>query len=254
MCSQIRISDSIPPVCYTRTSAGPGHPPGSCAFLFMASEKQIAANRLNSQHSTGPRTEAGKSVSRMNALQSGLHAESHIIRGEAPEALAQLTAEYYAEWNPVTPRQRDLVDTVIHNQWLIRRLRLTEADLYAHHYQRRDDDFDEQRRYKVLQRKHHFADAFNSLEKLLLRLQSRLNSLERSNRAALKELRDLQSGAGASACQPAEGPQLVAIEAESSDIGFVPSSAETEPSADPAPHTLVPQPPHPESPIGFVPQ
>jgi len=197
----------------------------------MATEKQIAANRLNSQKSTGPRTESGKSTTRMNALQSGLHAESHIIRGEAPEALAQLTAEYYAEWHPVTPRQRDLVDTVVHNQWLIRRLRLTEADLYARHYQGRDDDFEEKWRFKVLQREHPLADAFGSLEKRLLRLQSRVNSLERSNRAALKELRELQA---------------LDTEPPSDPIGFVPSTAESIIPGERAALSLVPQPPPPE--------
>src|SRR6516164_1744976 len=111
----------------------------------MATEAQILANRRNSQLSTGPRSEAGKSVSRMNALQSGLHAESLVIRTEDSAALAELSAEYYAEFHPVTPRQRDLVDTLVHNQWLIRRLRLTEADLHATHFQERDDNFDEKR-------------------------------------------------------------------------------------------------------------
>ena len=194
----------------------------------MATEKQIAANRLNSQKSTGPRTQVGKSVSSLNALQSGLYAECHIIRGEAPEALAQLTAEYYAEWHPVTPRQRDLVDTVVHNQWLIRRLRLTEADLYARHYQGRDDDFEEKWRFKVLQREHPLADAFGSLEKRLLRLQSRVNSLERSNRAALKELRELQA---------------LETEPPSDPIGFVPSIAGPAPAGGRAPLSPVPQSP-----------
>jgi len=211
----------------------------------MATEKQILANRLNSQKSTGPRTDAGKSVSRWNALKSGLHAESLIIRSEDPESYEQLAAEYHAEFHPVTPRQRDLVDTVIHNQWLIRRLRLTEADLYALHYQGRDDGFEEKWRFKVLQRQHPLADAFSSLETRLLRLQSRLNSLERSNRAALKEL----SGAGASACQPAEGRQDTETEPSSPEIGFVPSNPEDPANPSPQPATPVALPP----PIGFVP-
>jgi hypothetical protein len=38
----------------------------------MASEKQIAANRANAQHSTGPRTAAGKRNSSRNSYHHGL--------------------------------------------------------------------------------------------------------------------------------------------------------------------------------------
>ena len=217
----------------------------------MASEKQIAANRLNSQKSTGPRSDAGKQASRMNALKSGLHAESHTIRGEDPEALVRLTAEYHAEFRPVTPRQRELVDTVVHNTWLIRRLRLTETELHALHFQGRDDNFEEKWRFKVLQRQYPLADSFASLETRLLRLQSRLNSLERSTRVALKELQALQ----AEACQPAEESST------SSPIGFVPSDPQALPpesrtadSPEPdAPAARIPNPQSPAPEIGFVP-
>src|SRR6516165_1417381 len=103
----------------------------ACAFLFTASEKQILANRRNSQHSTGPRSEAGKSVSRMNALQSGLHAESLTIRSEEPAAFEALKAEYYAELAPAGAVERDLVDTIIHNQWMLRRYRRVEEEIWA---------------------------------------------------------------------------------------------------------------------------
>ena len=38
----------------------------------MATEKQIAANILNAQKSTGPKTEEGKNKSRLNAKRDGL--------------------------------------------------------------------------------------------------------------------------------------------------------------------------------------
>jgi hypothetical protein len=44
----------------------------------MATEKQILANQQNAQHSTGPRTEAGKRRSRRNAVRHGLTAETLI--------------------------------------------------------------------------------------------------------------------------------------------------------------------------------
>src|SRR5664279_5507564 len=47
------------PVCYRRANGG-----------RMATKSQIQANRRNANLSTGPRTEQGKAVSRMNALQT----------------------------------------------------------------------------------------------------------------------------------------------------------------------------------------
>jgi hypothetical protein len=38
----------------------------------MASEKQIKANRANAKKSTGPKSDAGKAISRLNAMTHGL--------------------------------------------------------------------------------------------------------------------------------------------------------------------------------------
>ena len=57
----------------------------------MASEKQIEANRANAQHSTGPKTPAGKAISRLNALKHGLTAEIAVIRPRELETPAYQT-------------------------------------------------------------------------------------------------------------------------------------------------------------------
>ena len=93
----------------------------------MASLPQIEANRRNSQLSTGPRTSAGKSTSSRNATRSGIYAESVLITGEDPAELAALTREYEDSCRPVGPRERAVVDTLIHTDWLIRRMRLLET-------------------------------------------------------------------------------------------------------------------------------
>ena len=48
----------------------------------MSSIKQIEANRLNAEKSTGPRTTEGKSVVAANALKHGIFARSPAIVGE----------------------------------------------------------------------------------------------------------------------------------------------------------------------------
>ena len=50
----------------------------------MTTQAQTAANRINSQKSTGPRTAEGKAVVSQNAVKHGLLAREAVIRGEDP--------------------------------------------------------------------------------------------------------------------------------------------------------------------------
>src|SRR5258708_6125305 len=96
----------------------------------MATRKQIAANRRNAQLSTGPRTAAGKAVSRLNALKTGIDARLQIIPGEQPEALEALKAEYRERFKPAKTEQSLLVDLLVSYDWQLRRLRVSEAQLW----------------------------------------------------------------------------------------------------------------------------
>src|ERR1700719_947636 len=96
----------------------------------MATIKQIEANRLNAQKSTGPRSVEGKARSSQNALKSGIDAESLLIRGEDRAALETLTQEYIERFHPTTPEQRHYVDTLIRNDWQIRRLAKVDAQIW----------------------------------------------------------------------------------------------------------------------------
>jgi len=67
----------------------------------MTSYRQIEANRRNALKSTGPRTEAGKEISRRNAVRHGLTAETVITALEDAEDYqafeAAMTADYDAQ-------------------------------------------------------------------------------------------------------------------------------------------------------------
>ena len=56
----------------------------------MTSNKQLAANRLNAQKSTGPRTDKGKAVTKYNALRHGLLAQDVVLPGENESAFDDL--------------------------------------------------------------------------------------------------------------------------------------------------------------------
>ena len=97
----------------------------------MSSQRQIEANRRNAQKSTGPTSATGKAVSSMNALKTGIHAKSLILPSEKLADLEQLIDEYYQCHNPATPEARSLVDDLIYGEWLKRRLRAAETQLWA---------------------------------------------------------------------------------------------------------------------------
>ena len=96
----------------------------------MATPAQITANRANAQKSTGPRTDAGKSASRFNALQHGLDAKSVIIPGEDPAEYDALAAGYRDEFRPTSPSETFHVDTMIRADWNKRRLQPMETEIY----------------------------------------------------------------------------------------------------------------------------
>ena len=95
----------------------------------MATPAQLAANRLNAQRSTGPRSVEGKSASRFNALKHGVDAASISLPGEDPAAYQALADAYDAQYQPETVTHRFLVDTMIRADWQKQRLQILEAAL-----------------------------------------------------------------------------------------------------------------------------
>ena len=110
----------------------PTHPPATVIVEepFMSTRKQRAASRANGQKSQGPITTAGKSKSRYNALKHGIDAKQQIMFSESAEDLAELAAEYHELYSPANADERFLVDTLVNNEWRLRRLRCVEADLW----------------------------------------------------------------------------------------------------------------------------
>ena len=149
----------------------------------MATPAQIAANRVNALKSTGPRSDEGKAASRFNALKHGMDAESLVIPGEDPEALAALSADYYARIQPDGPIERHYVDTMVNCDWLRRRLRRCEAQLYR---ALTEGDESESPLGSAWQRD---AAGPNALQKIF----RQLSALDRNYAGALAELRRLQA-------------------------------------------------------------
>jgi hypothetical protein len=190
-------------------------PRGRIPFLFkehpMSSPAQIEANRRNAQKSTGPRTPEGKAVSSQNAFQSGIDSESQIAPGENPAELLKLQNEYFAHYRPQTPEERFHVDSIIRNEWLLRRLFRAEAQLW-----------DAAAAQESVPQATPLGSAFLQYTPAFMRLQRRITLCERSREASVLKFKALQQErltSPAPAFQPAEPIETNAF---SDQIGFVP--------------------------------
>ena len=159
----------------------------------------------------------------MNALRSGIDAKSQVIHFETPAELEYLKNEYRDRFHPITPVERMLVDTLIDCEWLLRRFRRIEAQLW-------DDGMQNTVHKSIL------GEAFRRNCDAFARLQRRVDSTQRNYRQSLHELERLQ--AAESAADPDSDAQL-SPETE-------PAAPSSEPSANPQSQTSNPE-------IGFVP-
>jgi hypothetical protein len=148
----------------------------------MSTRKQRAASRANAQKSTGPRTEAGKAASSCNALKHGIDARQQVMFNESAEDLAQLAAEYHQLHSPANAEERFLVDTLVNNEWRLRRLRRVEAELWL--TARNQSQAENPDGAAALTA----ADAFAHSGPVFERLQRIVNSCQRNFNRASQEL------------------------------------------------------------------
>jgi hypothetical protein len=109
---------------------------------FPAAGRDVETNHRNSQKSTGPARLEGKAISRFNALKSGVNAKSQVIPGEDASALEALAADYHLQFQPATPLECFLVDSLVNADWQLRRLRRVEAQLWGFHTDAAKDETD----------------------------------------------------------------------------------------------------------------
>jgi len=97
----------------------------------MATEKQIAANRANAQKSTGPRTEEGKSRTRMNALRDGFTGQVITLSAEDLPVFEKFKSDLIKDLAPKTTMELSLADAIAWDTWRLNHLRAVEMNMYA---------------------------------------------------------------------------------------------------------------------------
>ena len=160
----------------------------------MQTASRTFINRANSQHSTGPKTAAGKERSAQNSFKHGLYSDRIIQAHESPEEYARFRAALLEEHQPVNTTETFLVDELAQNGWKIRRLRAMEA--------------------KALSLDSTIAPVFGILCRALA-------SAERAFHRALTTLSKLQHERGFVPSKPCEAESQPGIAAQPVSAGFV---------------------------------
>jgi hypothetical protein len=94
------------------------------------SEKQLAANRVNAAHSTGPRTPEGKARSAQNSRKHGFTASAFaVVRLEDLQQIAHLRADLMAVYQPVNSQELFAIERIALAQQSMLRIAHLESGL-----------------------------------------------------------------------------------------------------------------------------
>jgi hypothetical protein len=119
----------------------------------MATQVQILANQANAKHSTGPRTEVGKTAVSANAVTHGATSKHPVIKGESLTEYQTQIDQFEAEFKPVTVHEKFLVREMAGAAWRMQRLHIWEM-LILDNCPAGVNPFDDNDQFKKLNRAH----------------------------------------------------------------------------------------------------
>ena len=106
--------------------SAPSDNPNNTKGFFMTSnnisEAQLAANRQNAQHSTGPTSEAGKARVGLNAVKTGLTGRTILLTVEEAPAYETLMNDLQQAHEPVGILEQSLVQSLVDITWRLDRI------------------------------------------------------------------------------------------------------------------------------------
>jgi len=97
----------------------------------MATPNRNKINRANAQHSTGPKTAAGKAKSSQNALKHGLTGQIAVMPAEDQQLFDAHLHSFQAHFAPQGPDEDYLVKTLADVSWRMDRVSALEFDVLA---------------------------------------------------------------------------------------------------------------------------
>ena len=97
----------------------------------MATPNRNRANRANAQHSTGPKTAAGKAKSSQNAVKHGLTGQIVVMPDEDQQLYDAHLKSFQTHFAPQNPDESHLVKTLADSSWRMDRVSALEFDVLA---------------------------------------------------------------------------------------------------------------------------
>ena len=152
---------------------------------------RAAINRQNSLKSTGPRTEAGKQKSSLNALRHGLTSQIVIMPNEDLEQYRLFTGSFHEDHKPSGALETQIVQCIADDYWRLNRAKNLEGHLFAlfiHEKAPGIDTPDEQVRNALA-----MADGLREQTKALSTLSMHQQRINRTILSNVKLLRELQA-------------------------------------------------------------
>ena len=92
---------------------------------------RAAVNKANAQKSTGPRTEAGKQRSSLNALRHGLTGQTIVLPSEDHSAYQRHSQSFLDEYQPKGATETQLVQSLLDSSWQLNRAAAIETNLFS---------------------------------------------------------------------------------------------------------------------------
>jgi hypothetical protein len=98
----------------------------------MPTQKQLKANRLNANRSTGPTSDEGKKVIAQNALKHGVFSKQVLLDGESKKDFEALKREFYDQFQPQGLLERLFWERALTAAWRLSRVTQMESMLINH--------------------------------------------------------------------------------------------------------------------------
>jgi hypothetical protein len=100
----------------------------------MSTPNRTEINQANAQHSTGPKTEAGKHISSLNALKHGLSGQLVVLPTEDLVLYESHKKSFLDEYHPKSATESHLVQAMADASWRLSRVAALETNLLTLSY------------------------------------------------------------------------------------------------------------------------